>query len=663
MNFAIQGGAPIEHAGFRGDINALRALAVLAVLGYHLRVPGFAGGFVGVDAFFVITGYLMTGKVIADLAKDRFSYGDFALMRLRRIYPALLVVVATTAAVGWFMTLPGEYFRHIRQACYALFFLSNFAFDNDNGYFAMAAQTKPLLHTWSLAVEWQFYIWMPLLVRFVWSRSARSKAPAATMAALFAVAVASLAWCLWQNQHDAMGSAFFSLRARAWEPLAGGMIAVAEDWRRANARPPRSTAFSTTAAAIGWILSALCVAYPLPEARWPGASTILPIIGAALVVAGGFTTSRLIRSPVVQRIGDWSYSIYLWHWPIWVLAGAWLTARGYEVGAISKAAMAAASIAVGAVSYSLVEQPFRLRRDVWTPQRLLACTGAAAACFVAFTIGSLVTTGYPGRLPAYLLPAEMARKTDTPRDECFRNANSMKSASERYCTFGAGNADQATVMLWGDSFANQYLEPMTTAATRLGLTGLIATQSACRPFADDPDRNAADSEPCRRFNTETLQYLGDRPEPSIIVLAGNWSSAAEIAPLVDTLLSNGKTVIVVMPLLNIGFDVPQKWIESQIRAGKAITEWKVAADPILTMRNLRQNIDQAVLSPRKGNPWLIPIDPQTEVCDDNSCYLVRSGQANFRDTAHISNVNAQQYEHLFETALSSALNAGAHAER
>lgn len=174
----MQGGTRSEGAaaGFRGDINALRALSVIAVLGYHLKIPGFAGGFIGVDAFFVITGYLMTAKVLAGLTAGRFSFGDFATMRLRRIYPALLTVVVATAAAGWFVTLPGEYFRHIRQACYTLFFLSNFAFDNDNGYFAMAAQTKPLLHTWSLAVEWQFYIWMPLVVRFVWTRSKRSNA-------------------------------------------------------------------------------------------------------------------------------------------------------------------------------------------------------------------------------------------------------------------------------------------------------------------------------------------------------------------------------------------------------------------------------------------------------------------------------------------------------
>ncbi|WP_156928558.1 acyltransferase family protein [Bradyrhizobium sp. th.b2] len=649
-------GAPIGDAAkqFRFDINALRALSVMAVLGYHLKIPGFAGGFIGVDAFFVVTGYLMIGKVVAGLISGRFSYADFAMMRLRRIYPALLLVVVATAAAGWFLTLPGEYFRHIRQACYALFFLSNFAFDNDNGYFAMAAQTKPLLHTWSLAVEWQFYIWMPLVVRLVWSRCLRSNALAATMTALTAVAVASLAWCLWENQHDAMGSAFFSLRARAWEPLAGGIIAVAEVWRRENGRAALSKSSGFAAASVGWILTAICVAYPLPETRWPGALTILPILGATLVVAGGLQTLKLIQSPIVQHIGDWSYSIYLWHWPIWVLAGGWLTVRGYDVDPVSKALMVAASIAIGATSYYLVEQPVRLRRDVWTPRRLLAGTGAIVATFVAFTIGALLTTGFPGRLPVYLLPAEMARKTDTPRDECFRNANSVKAAGETYCTFGGGKAaDHAAVMLWGDSFANQYLEPISTAATKLGLAGLIATQSACRPFVDDPDRNAADSPPCRQFNSSTLQFLSKRAEPSIVVLAGNWSSAAEISPLVETLLSSGKTVVLVMPLLRIGFDVPQKWIESQIRAGKSIPEWKVPADPTLTMQALRREVTE-ILAPHKDDGRLILIDPQKEVCDASYCYLVQAGQANFRDTAHISNVNAQKYEREFAAALGLA---------
>src|SRR6266404_2140032 len=187
-------GKPANGDAFRLDINALRAVSVAAVVGYHFQIPGFAGGFVGVDIFLVITGYLMTGKVLNDLALGRFSFITFLLMRLRRIYPALAVMIASTIVVGWFVTLPNEYLKHLLQALSALVFQSNFAFNSDNGYFAMAAQTKPLLHTWSL----------------------------------------SLAWCLWESQNDATGSSFFALPARAWEPLAGGLVAIAELQRRSE---------------------------------------------------------------------------------------------------------------------------------------------------------------------------------------------------------------------------------------------------------------------------------------------------------------------------------------------------------------------------------------------------------------------------------------------
>ncbi|MCC8968186.1 acyltransferase [Bradyrhizobium sp. Pear76] len=651
--------APVVGAAarFRFDINALRAIAVIAVLGYHLQIPGFAGGFAGVDVFLVITGYLMTRKALNDLIVGRFSYRDFTAMRLRRIYPALAVVVVVTAIAEWFVTLPGEYFRHLRQACYSLFFLSNFAYDNDNGYFAMAAQTKPLLHTWSLAIEWQFYIWMPLAVWLVWRRSSSSNATA-TVARIFVIVVAaSLVWCVWEYHHDAMGSAFFSLRARAWEPLVGGLIAIAEIRRRASGLPSPRLLSSSVPAIAGWFLIAACIITPLPKASWPGPLTLLPVAGAALVICAGRMNSSFIRLPIVQSIGDWSYSIYLWHWPIWVLAGGWLTLHGYAADAAAKALMVVATIGISAFSYRYVEQPIRIRRDLWTDNRLLAGSGAVFASFLAFTIAGIVTTGFPGRLPSYLQAAELARKTDTPRDECFRNSNSVKRASEIYCRFGGGKgAGEPAVILWGDSFANQFLDPLSSAASGLGLQGFIATQSACRAFLDDDGRNANDTPQCRSFNGETLRFVLSKPAPNIVVLASNWSDATEIAALVDKLLSNGKTVILVKPLLNISFDVPQRWIEDQIRAGKAINEWKVPADPALTMEALRTGVDR-ILADRRSNSRLIAIDPQQEICSGGYCYLVQDGQANFRDTAHISNVNASRYEGQFARALKAAQTA------
>jgi peptidoglycan/LPS O-acetylase OafA/YrhL len=299
----------MQHASgdaFRLDINALRALSVIAVVGYHFQMPGVAGGFVGVDVFLVITGYLMTGKVLTDLTLGRFSLLAFGIMRMRRIYPALAVMTASSVVVGWFVTMPREYLKHQLQALSALTFVSHFAFDSDNGYFAMAAQTKPLLHTWSLSVEWQFYIWMPLVVWLVWRLASSSKSRISTvMIAFQVVAALSLAWCLWESQSDAMGFSFFSLRARAWEPLAGGLIAAAEIRRRSEDASKIPWLETRIIAVVGWALVVGCVAYPFPESRWPGVLTILPILGAAMVVGArqGTGGGGLLGMSSIQRVG------------------------------------------------------------------------------------------------------------------------------------------------------------------------------------------------------------------------------------------------------------------------------------------------------------------------------------------------------------------------
>jgi peptidoglycan/LPS O-acetylase OafA/YrhL len=659
----------MEHASggaFRLDINALRALSVIAVVGYHFQIPGFAGGFVGVDVFLVITGYLMTTKVINDLTLGRFSFHTFITMRMRRIYPALAVMIASSVVVGWFVTMPREYLKHLLQALSALTFVSNFAFDSDNGYFAMSAQTKPLLHTWSLSVEWQFYIWMPLVARLIWRLASSSKSKISTvMIAFQVVAALSLAWCLWESQSDAMGSSFFSLRARAWEPLAGGLIAAAEIRRRSEDASKIPWLETRIIAVVGWALVASCVVYPLPESRWPGVLTILPILGAAMIVGArqGTGGGGLLGMSSIQRVGDWSYSIYLWHWPIWVFALSWLTLRGYDVDATLKISMVLASLALGVVSYRCVEQPVRMQRDFWTLRRLLASSGTAFALFLGFIALAFLNNGLPNRLPEYLLPAELARRTNTPRDECFRNSNSAKKATETYCNFGSEEAaGRPSAILWGDSFANQYLEPISSAALDNGIHGLIATQSGCRAFVDDPARNSGDHRACRQFNRSTLDFVLGQTQPSIVVLGSNWGNALEVSALVDRLLSSGKTVVLIMPLLNIGYDLPQRWIENQVRAGRAIDEWKVKADPGLMMSGLRDEIAKILIKYR-DNPRLVMVDPSSVICEHDYCYLVRNGQANLRDTAHISNVNAIQYRGVFDAAFRSALNSGTEADK
>src|SRR5215216_867407 len=205
-------------------------------------------------------------------------------------------------------------------------------------------------------------------------------------------------------------------------------------------------------------------------------------------------------------------------------------------------------LAFGAISYRFVEQPFRIRRDFWTPRRLLGGSAVAFALLAGFVSLTFLNKGFPGRLPEYLLPAELARRTSTPRDECFRDVNSTKRAIETYCSFGSAQAaGKPTAILWGDSFANQYLEPVSSAALANGIHGLIATQSSCRAFVDDAAVNAGGQPPCRQFNRSTLDFVLAQAEPSIVVLGSNWASGAEISALTDRLLAAGKTVVVIMP--------------------------------------------------------------------------------------------------------------------
>jgi hypothetical protein len=212
------------------------------------------------------------------------------------------------------------------------------------------------------------------------------------------------------------------------------------------------------------------------------------------------------------------------------------------VNATQEILMVLASVALSIVSYRYVEQPIRMRRDFWTPRGLLTISSATFALLLGFVAVAALNSGFPNRLPGYLLPAELARNTNTPRDECFRNSNSTKKASETYCGFGSeAVAGMPTALLWGDSFANQYLEPISAAALANGIHGLIATQSACRPFLYDPARSSADQQPCREFNGSTLDFVLNHPEPSIVVLGGNWGNALEVSALVDRLLSSGKT--------------------------------------------------------------------------------------------------------------------------
>ena len=330
---------------FRPDINGLRTWAVLAVVLYHFHVPGFNGGFVGVDVFFVISGYLMTGIVVRGLDQDRFSLIGFYLARARRILPALLVLCASLLALGWFFLLPPDYKLLGTHAVTAITFWSNFRFLDEAGYFDSSSNEKWLLHTWSLSVEWQFYLLLPLLLWAIW------KIKPGFAAQKWAVGlglVCSLLACLWFTHFDTT-QAFYGLHTRAWELLAGGLVFL---WTP-KVRP--SPAMQRNTEIIGLVLIVMAVIMFDAQTSWPGYRALLPVAGATMVLWAQRSSSVFTGTQLAQWAGDRSYSIYLWHWPM-VVVLVYINALTVPLFIVCGVVM---TLILAALSYRLIETPSR----------------------------------------------------------------------------------------------------------------------------------------------------------------------------------------------------------------------------------------------------------------------------------------------------------------
>jgi peptidoglycan/LPS O-acetylase OafA/YrhL len=368
-----------EARDFRLDIGALRAVAVVLVVLFHFGVPPFTGGFIGVDVFFVISGYLMTRIIVGGMDRGRFTVLGFYLARFRRIVPALAVLCAALVAFGLLVVDPLSATKLARNALYSLLFVSNFPYAFEQSYFADASEQNWLLHTWTLSVEWQFYMLYPLALvalrrwRFVWER--RFAVASAACLALFA---ATVAVCSISSQFYQVG--FFILPSRAWEMLAGGCVALAPAYRLSS-----RLSVILQLAGLAAILFAGCgFDSRLP---WPSGWTAIPVIGAAAILVARCNAPIWVRAAPVQAFGTWSYSMYLWHWP--VVVGLHYFFAG-KPGPLAIALGLAATLALSVASYTLVEtrlRDFLFDRRHSPSWRWLAAGGGFAAVAVLCLIG------------------------------------------------------------------------------------------------------------------------------------------------------------------------------------------------------------------------------------------------------------------------------------
>jgi peptidoglycan/LPS O-acetylase OafA/YrhL len=585
----------------------------MSVLLFHCGVPGFSGGFVGVDVFFVISGFLITGQLAADIAAGRMSIARFYDRRIRRIAPALFVTLVVTAAASAALLLPSYLLDTSRALVAAAASVSNIYLWREAGdYFAPSSAFQPLLHTWSLSVEEQFYLFVPVLM-MVCARVLRRR-----WVLLFApLSLVSFALSVYATTAAPFAN-FYLLPTRAWEFGLGALVATTPLPAIARPLPARATGL----AALALLLAPVFVFDDLTP--FPGLNALWPCLGTALLIHLGRTTrtgvTALLGARPCVAVGLISYSLYLVHWPIVALL------RYREVAPLDGeqiAGVLVASFVLATLMWRFVEQPFRRPVAALTRRRVFA--GAIGAIAVAVLLGfaGIAGQGFPARFPSFALtavPGEEQWKTG----RCFLNVDpDYRDWSLSDCTRIATGPRK--VLLWGDSYAAHYIPGILANADALQATVIQYTAAGCPPMLSFRSRAAPR---CHKFNAHALDIIRAEKVQTVI-LAARWTDRVRdgldrIGSTLSALDAMGEHVVLVGQSPEFAADAPIIAFLKGSRDPGVVNRWKVAF-PLAINDTLRALAG--------GNVF---VDPMPLLCDGATCTYQDRGALLFEDYGHYS---------------------------
>ena len=655
-------------SAFRPDIEGLRGLAVLLVVLFHCGVQGFAGGFVGVDVFFVLSGFLITGLLVEELQKTSdLNLLQFYARRVRRLLPAFALTLIFTLLVGAMILTPHELDGAGHASRAAALYISNLFFDlNAGDYFAADVKTNPLLHTWSLAVEEQFYLFWPLLVLMSlrWCRSMK-----ALWVVLSVITILSLTISVWFTANGGT-FAFYELPARAWEFSLGGLAVLL---------PCRKLKISSTWwLTLGWlgVLSILGSAHFIAsDIGFPGWIALSPVIGTVASLIAGTACpnggmSLVLHSAPLQMLGRLSYSWYLWHWPFLVFSAALLP----NISITGKAAAAAASLAVAAMSYHFVEKPIRfhptlLKRPVFS----VGLAGVVTVCLFGVAFLAMWFAGQLAREPK-MMPITTAIKdvTRLPRKDCV---SGLQSTEVKICEFG--NASSVlNIVLFGDSHAIQWFNPLERIATSKGWKLTTVVKSSCPAFDIAPlGHSIGTLATCARWRRESLQRIVElRPT---MVFMGNLTNSlgqkdrnnpAKTVPLnglqegvrrtVQAL--GGLRVAIMRDTPYFPYDIPTCLARSLRHTWYPVDSCAAGESSVLNAAVFQSEQEGA-----RGLSNVHFIDITDRICEKGTCKPVHGDALIYRDHHHLTGKFADSLMPTLDLRLVTILNtpadfAGAH---
>ncbi|QRM54978.1 acyltransferase family protein [Sinorhizobium sp. BG8] len=494
---------------YRNEIDGLRAVAVVSVVFFHAGFSFWGGGFAGVDVFFVISGYLITSLILRDLDSGTFSLVSFYERRARRILPALVLVMLCCMPFAWRWMLPAAFIDYSKSLITAALSVSNFYFWHKSDYFAPDSHEVPLLHTWSLGVEEQFYVLLPLLLMGLW-KTRRSW----VTWTILAIAAASLGLSQWgaQNAPDAN---FYLLPARAWELLAGSLVALMQ-FRREGVAPHRAAG---QFALLGLALVLFSIFFFDETVPFPSVYALVPVVGTALIlqfaVKGTWAATLLSAAPLVV-IGQLSYSAYLWHQPLFAFA------RLSSLSVPSTAFMLALcglTFVLAYLSWRFVERPFRKGSvPIFANTRQVFTTSAVSLfALISFGLVGVYTDGMRSRLPEPV--KNFLADTSWSRKCLFQRGDARSNSAVRDCVF---NAEQAKhYAIWGDSVSASIAPELARRLKEDGIALHQLTHGYCAPILDVTARDVAGARDCPDFNREAYNLI-IRSGISTVILFASW---------------------------------------------------------------------------------------------------------------------------------------------
>ena len=619
-----------SHKEFRADIQGLRAIAVVAVVLYHADHRLLPGGFVGVDIFFVISGFLISGILMNELDRGVYSLAGFYRRRVRRLFPALYVMLAVVLAGGSILLPPRALKELGHTAVSTVFFVSNFDFLKLSEYFAGNSQLKPLLHTWSLAVEEQFYIFFPPFLALLWWRWRKHFRLIILMVAVISLAVS--AWAV--RRHPS--AAFYLAPSRVFELLIGVLVARAA--LPAHVSQTRRNVISL--AGLGMLLAS--AAGFDDSTPFPGFAALIPCCGTALMILAGSGKESLGgkiigASVIVVFLGDISYSLYLWHWPFLVFGRYFFAAplTGPQAGVLILASIAAASI-----SWKFIERPFLAWQA--SPAAVLGLGASMMAAGTAVAGVLALSNGLPSRFsPETLRLLASADDYNHRRAECH-NSEIREIPYEKNCIFGDIKVPP-TAAVWADSHGAELVVALGERLAKSGKSIMQITASACPPALDYQPH---DRPLCMAHNRSTFERITHDQRIGTVFLAANFirNSPADwprlssgFTRVVEGLRAAGKEVIIVYQIPVQPFD-PPTGLGLSNALGRPLHDYGIKSAVFAAeTRDITEFLDR--LSNRTGST---AFRPERVLCDEVVCHTYSESLGSlYFDDEHVDLVGAR----------------------